>query len=667
VESFRKSVVVCILWCLLASGVCVGQRGNESGRFGKLATSSLFQHANYLSENAFYHEAISEYEKIANENLGTDTEATARLLLAHQLLETSVRNSADPDDRAQLVQRAKDQLGIVRQSFPQTRFSFVSRVMLIEGFGTDEWQRSELDKIFVELGAPTFVQILSDEAPSFHESMVASDLRADLSEAYETQRLGLDEQAQARLAIFLISSFPITNGRIGGSRDFFLRKVRQPALTWDGVPPGIPTEPDLEAPQILERIPDQGQVVSPDSAVTIAISDGNRWSRKVDQSVTRLSLDGIDVSSRMRWSLRNDLAQDAQYFQTFTITYQPEQGFSQGVHTVKLETADRGLNPNTRAYEWNFVVSSKPDSEMSSQAATQDTLLSFREPHQNEGINRLLTLEKSQGKATRSVVAFNLSETNLSGLSRATLVLTIDSRQAVNGWGTGRTISAQAITEAWEEGNGRSFGLKKKDQIAGNGAGATWFSPTDEDISNDSANSTVNWNGAAYSAASPTALPVVISNGLSGEVAFDVTADVLNGAEHGWLILKDQENVGSKVSFYSREGAAAAGNPDLAPRLLLEFGQVASNSSEAQSETLLSRIGFGAVGSKLRPVSGSEVRSVKQLLQENQIAALAVEQLVSQATLTNPVANWTTRLAYRSWISESIQIAANLEMARFQA
>ena len=55
---------------------------------------------------------------------------------------------------------------------------------------------------------------------------------------------------------------------------------------------------------------------------------------------------------------------------------------------------------------------------------------------------------------------------------------------------------------------------------------------------------------------------------------------------------------------------------------------------------------------------------MKQLLQENKVAALAVEQLVSQATLTNPVANWTTRLAYRSWVSESIQIAANLEKAR---
>ena len=299
-------------------------------------------------------------------------------------------------------------------------------------------------------------------------------------------------------------------------------------------------------------------------------------------------------------------------------------------------------------------------------SATQDAFLAQRNEHVNEGANALLTLEKVQGKATRSVVAFDLNNTDLYGLSRATLVLTVDPSQHVSGWGNGRTISARVLNSSWLEGNGKSFGLKKKEQIAGNGAGATWFSPSDEDVSNDSANSAVNWSGADASSV-PTSPAVQIVNFQSGEVAFDVTADVLNGAEHGWLILKDQENVGSKVSFYSREGAAAAGNPDLAPRLLLEFGQVASNSSEAKSETLLSRIGFGSIGTKLRPVSGSEVRSVKQLLQENKVAALAVEQLVSQATLTNPVANWTTRLAYRSWISESIQIAANLEMARFQA
>ena len=290
--------------------------------------------------------------------------------------------------------------------------------------------------------------------------------------------------------------------------------------------------------------------------------------------------------------------------------------------------------------------------------ATQDSIFSQRHQHQNEGANSLLTLEKIQGKATRTAVVFDLANTNLNGLSQATLVFNVDPNEHVQGWGNGRTIVAQAITTAWFEGNGMNFGLKKKDQVSGNGSGATWFSPVDEDISNNSSNSVVNWNGAGLATNPPTAPVVTISNGLSGEVSFDVTTDVLNGAENGWLIMKDQENVGSKISFYSREGAAAASNPDLAPRLVLEFGEVAS--SEPDSDSLLAHVGFGAVGTKLRLTSsGSEIRSTKEILQENPIAALAAEQLLSEATRANPVLNLTTRVAYRSWLAEGVQIAVS--------
>ena len=179
----------------------------------------------------------------------------------------------------------------------------------------------------------------------------------------------------------------------------------------------------------------------------------------------------------------------------------------------------------------------------------------------------------------------------------------------------------------------------------------------DEDISNDSANSVINWNGATNSVYPPTAPAVQITNFQSGEVTFDVTADVLNGAENGWLILKDQENVGSKVSFYSREGAAAAGNPDFAPRLILEFGSPVASATPSKS--LLAKFGFGSIVTKLRPSRGSsELRSVREILQDSPIVALAAEQLLYEATRTNPVLNMTARTAYRSWLAEDLRVAA---------
>ena len=64
---------------------------------------------------------------------------------------------------------------------------------------------------------------------------------------------------------------------------------------------------------------------------------------------------------------------------------------------------------------------------------------------------------------------------------------------------------------------------------------------------------------------------MLITNTTTGAVSFDVTADVLSGAQFGWLIKKTLEGQSGKVEIYSKEAAAAAGNPMLGPRLILEY------------------------------------------------------------------------------------------------
>ena len=59
------------------------------------------------------------------------------------------------------------------------------------------------------------------------------------------------------------------------------------------------------------------------------------------------------------------------------------------------------------------------------------------------------------------------------------------------------------------------------------------------------------------------------TNGTTGEVSFDVTADFLAGRS-AWLIKKVEENTLGRVNYDSREGAAAASKPALAPKLILE-------------------------------------------------------------------------------------------------
>ena len=612
----------------------------------------------FLVHMELYDEATEKYLEIANSTDDQSKKAAALL------------NAADLQARFKGdVTAGRVLYAELAENFPKSRFEVLAQIGILEidNKGDAGGRTAAINELLRLHGAPSFAQLgeLPIDMSSKMIEVISPEIAYALGEIYISRAYELRSLDRLQEALQLARFGRVALDPVGFGRNDEFRGLYSDILATQAGTDTKSFRQISREPLITPLGPRDGETIGSNEPIQVELTVGDYRYAQVDFQSLEIVLDGEDVTYDLSLNIDFDesLAEDVS-LEKMLVTL--NRTLSQGEHTITLSarTAQAlDLTYGDASKTWSFFVSDAPPTPLAIKAV-RDTILSKRNQHQNEGANSFLTLEKIQGKASRSTVAFDLSAVDLNTVSRATLVLTVDPSQQVNGWGNGRTISAQTITTPWQEGDGKSLGLKKKDQITGSGTGATWFSPSDEDISNDSANSAVNWNGAEASASPPTSPAVQIVNFQSGEVTFDVTADVLNGAEHGWLILKDQENVGSKVSFYSREGAAAAGNPDLAPRLLLEFGQVASNSSEAQSETLLSRIGFGSIGTKLRPVSGSEVRSLKQLLQENQVAALAVEQLVSQATLTNPVANWTTRLAYRSWVSESIQVAANLEMAR---
>ena len=132
-------------------------------------------------------------------------------------------------------------------------------------------------------------------------------------------------------------------------------------------------------------------------------------------------------------------------------------------------------------------------------------------------------------------------------LVSATLELTIDS--IGNNWGPdGRMVDVHRLTTAWTE------------------AGPTWNCADDSQPSNSSPDCDPEWDGGAFDEdATDSALH---ANGMSGTVAFDVTADVaafLAGTpNHGWLLKKFDEGASGEVEYSSREGGAAA-----APRLVV--------------------------------------------------------------------------------------------------
>lgn len=125
------------------------------------------------------------------------------------------------------------------------------------------------------------------------------------------------------------------------------------------------------------------------------------------------------------------------------------------------------------------------------------------------------------------------------------------------GWGMARPVDVHRLTQAWTEG------------------GATW-NCADDAVPGDStpdcpqAGWEMGSEGANPWDATPTAT-VMMSNGMTGVVPFDVTADVAaflaeTAENHGWVVKSANEELTGRVVFGARESAVA-------PRLVLAVQQ----------------------------------------------------------------------------------------------
>lgn len=212
-----------------------------------------------------------------------------------------------------------------------------------------------------------------------------------------------------------------------------------------------------------------------------------------------------------------------------------------------------------------YASATPPGPSMIVLASAKDSFLRQGASDTNEGANDALRIQSS-GK-NRALVGFDLTGIDVEAVSSARLVLTI--ADLTDNWGSsGRFVSAHPLLSDWSEGNGWTVGGNDR----GSGPGVTWACATDEEIANQRPDCPDGeWNGGEFGSATGPA--VLHTNGMTGEVEFDVTADVLAGHTSGWLIAKDIEGQNGKVYYYSREGASLAEDPDLGPRLILDFAE----------------------------------------------------------------------------------------------
>ena len=571
--------------------------------------------------------AIERLNAIIAENPGSQQAAFARLLKTLQLASSET------------VVETTEALEQLEAEFPTSRIAILARASLNDlEFGYDDtgWRNA------------TNALLASSSFPSIEEMVDGTAQRVPLesglsSEDHHLLVNGLVARVSTRLSLaerinvmtFLALNYPNTveGGRVSRGIAMDVRTLVRPDETFyqNSAPETVP--PVLVLDSVLKE-----EVESP-VTITIRAHDGPLESMQMDLTTAEFIVDGVKIEQIFGKSLAVNGRWEA------LISFTEE--FSPGSHSGVFRLSDTGGSQSELPFSFVVLNDTRPAELIV--PATKDSTLQHRNPHQNEGASPYLTLEKIQGKATRSAVAFDLTDVNLTGLTSATLRLTVDPSQGVNGWGNGDTISALPLSTGWVEGNGQSFGLKKKDQVAGSGSGVTWFSPVDSDISNDYANSTVQWNGGTTG--TPTSPLIVMQNHYTGTVDFDVTNDLLNvQGQNGWLIKKDQENRGSKVTFYSREGAAAAGNTDLAPTLILNYGN-STASKNSPGSNLLARLGWNSGPSNLKPTNpSSELKNLKQALKDSSTAAFVGDQFLQNATRANPPLHVATAIAYRVWL-----------------
>lgn len=315
-------------------------------------------------------------------------------------------------------------------------------------------------------------------------------------------------------------------------------------------------------------------VASTSEAISITVNNVNRapvlesiGNKSVDEgqslSFTVIATDP-DLSDEVTLSANNLPAGATFEAQTGIFSWTP--AFTQaGIYLNVIFTVTDNGNPILSDSETiTITVNDVPPLELTTIA---DSFLRQGQANRNEGANPHLFVQSTghnralsafDGSAIANYVATH-------GISSAKLILTIASNG--NNWGSmGRTIDAHPLLGTFTEGNGKDAGLPGAQSTRGTGSGTTWNCADDTAIQDTNVDCGSQWDGGTFGI--PTASSATIVNTQTGEMEWDVTQDVLNGAL-GWLVKKTNEAQNGAVEYYSKEGATDAGNMVFAPRLVL--------------------------------------------------------------------------------------------------
>ncbi|MCP4574558.1 MAG: DNRLRE domain-containing protein, partial [bacterium] len=194
--------------------------------------------------------------------------------------------------------------------------------------------------------------------------------------------------------------------------------------------------------------------------------------------------------------------------------------------------------------------------------ADADTYLRLGHPNQTQGNGSYLRIRSSGNN--RALVHFDQEriEAIVAGGSLVTAQLERDIESNADNWTPdGGEVGVHRVSSPWDE------------------LLATWKCAADTDVYNSRPDCADPWDGGAFDPA--PADTVLHTNGLSGWVQFDVTADVAaflaGSTNHGWLVKKVNEGAPGMVHYSSREGACRQ-----EPRLVLTVSDGGADATSPQ-------------------------------------------------------------------------------------
>lgn len=316
------------LLCLTCPTPVRSQIPPSGGQAGDL-NSDQFDKAWTYREARRYAESAEEFRKVAELNVGTELEASARYWRA-STLQQSINYPPPPAppksaaEKAELARMERAEWNTIIQKFPNTKY-WLAAVLELGG------DIAHTQRVMVSLGMPAFQDVRSGKVRRVREDSVPIQYRETIAGIYSG--LSNPERPLAerlRVLLFLRLSFPTSSssGDFGPQiRDLFFQY-------------GTATETEFK-PVVTVSKPKRGSLVSRKmGTLKFQTAGGNVNARQIDLQASRIELDGRDIKSSCDLDAKID--PKGKVFEKLKIVYHPPRPLTPGAHRYRIVATTLG-------------------------------------------------------------------------------------------------------------------------------------------------------------------------------------------------------------------------------------------------------------------------------------------------------------------------------------